>query len=289
MNYSLPAYADKKTLVIAISYSGNTEETVSSFIDAVKKQCMVISVSSGGILSKFSKILGIPIIKIPEGFPPRCAIPYLFFPIVVSMKKMGVSPDINEEIKDAIYVLKRTREDVRPENPSSKNQAKKLALGIKSSIPIIYGSGFYRGVALRLKNQFNENSKTPSKYEVFPELNHNEIAGWMGVEQFDKYFSVILLRDKDERPEIKERIKVTKEIVLDRKFNKVMEIYAHGETRLAKMLSTMYIGDFTSFYLAILYGIDPTPIDIISSIKNRLNKKNNKLSEFKARLNEIMT
>jgi glucose/mannose-6-phosphate isomerase len=146
-----------------------------------------------------------------------------------------------------------------------------LASNISGTVPVVYGFGLYRSVAQRFKQQFNENSKVPSKWEVFPELNHNEVVGWEGAESLSKCFSAIILRDKSEPEEIRSRIEATKELMLD-KIAGIHEVWSRGEGRLAKMLSTTLIGDFTSVYLALLRGIDPTPVETINMLKRRIAK-----------------
>jgi len=286
-DYSLPAYVDEETLVFATSYSGNTEETLSCFLEAVEKECMTIAVTSDGILQEFSEKTGLPFVKLPEGYPPRTAVPYLFFPLIASLRKLRVLPKVDEEIDEAVGILKEVRKEIRPESPASKNLAKKIALGVEGSVPLVSGFGFYEGVALRMKTQFNENSKTPAKIEVFPELNHNETVGWTGLRRLTKSFSIILIRDHDESPEIRTRIEVTKKLVFDEGAAKVLEIWSRGRGRLARMLSTMYVGDFASFYLAILYGLNPTPVKIIDELKKRLEEKVDIVGELRRRFEAL--
>jgi len=286
-DYKLPGYADEKTLVFVVSYSGNTEETLSSFVEAVERRCMVVAISSGGQLLRFCKQTGIPLVKLPSGIPPRTAVPYLFFPLIVVLKKMKILDGRNVDVNEAIIILKKVREQIKPETPSSRNIAKQVALRVKGTIPIIYGFRHYSGVAARIKTQFNENSKVPAKCEVFPELNHNEIVGWQGPEKLTKIFSVILLRDLDEPLEIKVRIDLTKKLVLTKKASRVLELYGQGRFTLARMLSVMYIGDFASVYLAILNNIDPTPVDIITKMKSELEERVDIAGEVKRRLGRI--
>jgi glucose/mannose-6-phosphate isomerase len=272
-DYHLPAYADNKTLVFAVSYSGRTEETLSSFIEAVQRRCMVIGISSGGSLQKFCQKLKIPFFKLPENMLPRAAIPYLFFSLVIAIEKLGVLKDRRGEIAESLVILKKVREETKPETPTPKNIAKQIALQIKGTVPVIYGFGSFESIALRVKTQFNENSKVPAKYGVFPELNHNEIVGWRGPPELTKIFSIILIRDSDEPPEIKARIDLTKKLALKGKVSKILELYARGRSKLAKMLSAMYIGDFTSIYLAILYEVDPATMEVITNMKEELKRK----------------
>lgn len=274
-DYHLPAYANKKTLVFIVSYSGRTEETLSSFIEAIERQCMIIGISSGGTLQKFCKKLKIPFVNLPVNMPPRAAMPYLFFSLVMSLEKLGVLKDRSGEIAESLSILKQVRNEIKPETPISKNLAKQIASQIKDTVPVIYGFGFYESIALRIKTQFNENSKIPSKCGVFPELNHNEMAGWEGPPALTKNFSVILIRDSDEPPEIKARIDLTKKLALKGKTAEILELYGRGQSKLAKMLSAMYIGDFASIYLAILYEVDPTEIEVITGMKEELKREVN--------------
>jgi len=287
--YELPAYADEKTLFFAVSYSGDTEETISGLVDAVERGCMLVAVSSNGVLQEFSERLRIPFVKLPEKIQPRFAFPYLFFPLLMVLKKLGVVEPEWEEVEEAIEILREIRNEVKPESPTSRNLSKQLALDVKGSVPIIYGFGIYGGVAQRIKTQFNENSKIPSKCEAFPELNHNEIVGWTGPDRLTKHFTVILIRDKQEKSEIKARIEVTKKLVLEKKAGKVIEIYARGKSKLARALSVMYVGDFASVYLAILYGVDPSPIDVITRMKVELKKRTDIIERLRNRLNSHLT
>jgi glucose/mannose-6-phosphate isomerase len=286
-DYSIPAYANPKTLVIAISYSGNTEETVSSYLNALEKKCMVVTISSGGLLKEFSDIFNTPIVTLTKGIPPRCAIPQIFFSSIMILMRLKVLKNVEKEVLETISVLNRVKDKIQPETETKNNFAKKLAIGIKDTIPAIYGHGLYSGVALRIKTQFNENSKIPAKYELFPELSHNEIVGWTDRNEFTKTFSVILIRDKYESEDIKKRIDITKNIILNKSVKGVFEIFAEGISDLARMFSVTYIGDFTSFYLAVLYNIDPTPVIAIDKIKNYLLKHTNKVEELRKRMERI--
>lgn len=286
-DYHLPAYANNKTLVFTVSYSGKTEETLSSFIEAVKRRCMIIGVSSGGSLQRFCQKLKIPFVNLPKNMPPRAAIPYLFFSLVIAIEKLGVLKGRRREIAESLVVLKQVREEIKPETPTPRNIAKQIALQIKDTAPVIYGFGSFESIALRIKTQFNENSKVPAKCGVFPELDHNEIVGWGGPPELTKIFSIILIRDSDEPPEIKARIDLTKKLALEGKVSKILELYARGQSKLAKMLSTMYIGDFASIYLAILYEVDPTTVEVITSMKEELEREVNVPEKIERQFNEL--
>lgn len=268
-DYNLPAYVKKSTLVFIVSYSGETEETLSTLLEAIKRNCMIICISSDGILAKFAEKMNLPILKAPTGIPPRAALPYLFIPMLVFMEKLNLASEVEDEISEAVSIMRKLCVENSPETPSKENFSKEMALGINGTVPVIYGFRFYRSVAQRFKQQFNENSKIPARYEVFPELNHNEVVGWEEAGDIAKYFSAIIIRDENEDEEIRSRIEVTKENVL-KDLAGIYEIWSKGESRLAKMLSTLLIGDFISVYLAILRGIDPTPVKTIDLIKRKL-------------------
>ena len=269
-DYSLPAYANEQSLVLIVSYSGETEESLSAFLDATKKKCMMHCISSGGSLLEFAEKLGVPYLRVPSGMPPRASLPYLFVPLPKSLEKAGVVSGVSGELSEAIRLLERVSGENAPEKPVKDNFAKTLAVGINGSVPEVYGFGFYRSVAQRFKQQFNENSKVPSKWEFFSELNHNEIVGWEKAEELAKCFSTIFIRDKSEPNEIRSRIETTKTLVPSS--SKMFEVWSRGKSSLARMLSTVCIGDFTSVYLAILRGVDPTPVENINLLKEKMRQ-----------------
>jgi glucose/mannose-6-phosphate isomerase len=270
-DYQLPAYAGKKTLVMIVSYSGDTEESLSAFLDALKCQCMVCCVSSGGALLKCAEKLKVPYLRVPGGMPPRAALPYLFVSLLFFLEKVGLVSGVEEELGEALQLLEKIARQNAPEKPTMENSAKTLAFNIGDRVPVVYGFGVYRSVAQRFKQQFNENSKFPAKWEFFSELDHNEIVGWEGSGASAKCFSVIFIRDKDEPVEIKSRIETTKQIMGKADLN-MFEVQAQGKSKLAKMLSTIIIGDFASVYLAILHGVDPTPVKTINFLKDTLKE-----------------
>jgi glucose/mannose-6-phosphate isomerase len=176
--YHLPAYADKNTLAILASYSGDTEETLSSFLDAYKRGCMIFCVSSGGALIKYAKKLGVPYVQVKAGMPPRAAMPHMLMPLIKILQELNQTPtSVAEEIAQAATLLEAVSKQNSPEKATNENFAKTLATQLNGITPVIYGFGFYRSVALRWKQQFNENSKVPAKWEYFSELNHNETMG----------------------------------------------------------------------------------------------------------------
>ena len=285
-DYTLPAYTNKDTLVFAVSHSGATEETLSSFLDALRKECMIISITSGGHLLSFSERLKLPFVQIPEGLPPRAAIPFLFFPLPILLRKIGVLSNVKGEIDEAIGVMKTLGEANSLRIPVKDNLAKKLALELMGTVPVVYGFRQYNAIAHRLKTQFNENSKVVSKYDVFPELNHNEVVGWQAPEALTRHFSIVIIRDRNEPAEMRRRIEATKSLAL-KGAKKVLEVHASGNGRLAKMFSVLHMGDFVSVYLAILQNKDPTPVNTIDAIKRELKRELSVISRVEDEIRRI--
>jgi glucose/mannose-6-phosphate isomerase len=269
--YKLPAYANKKTLVFITSYSGDTEETLSSFLDALKRKCMIYCISSGGALLKYAEKHKVTYLQVPSGMPPRAALPYMLVPLLVYMEKAGLVKGVKEELDEALTILEKVSMENAPEKDTVDNFAKSLAQNIGESVPIIYGFGYYRSVAQRFKQQFNENSKSAAKWEFFPELDHNEIVGWEGRGEQCKWFSVVFIRDNEEPVEIESRIETTKQI-MERAGFVMFDLEVQGKSALAKMLSTIVVGDFASIYLAVMHGADPTPVKTINVLKDTLKQ-----------------
>ena len=285
-DYVLPAYVNKDTLVFANSYSGNTEETLTAFLAAIQRKCTILSVTSGGQLAAFCKKLLIPHVTIPSGLQPRVAIPYMFFPLPVLMEKLGILSNIEDELEEAITVLEVVAKANSATIPTKDNRAKQLATKILATIPVVYGFRQYNSIAHRLKAQYNENSKIQSKSDSFPELNHNETVGYEAPEALNKQHSVILIRDAQEPPEIRNRIETTTSLVFNRA-KTVQEINTEGKRKLAKMFSVMCTGDYASVYLAILQNKDPTPVKIIDRVKSELAKKTRMKERFEAEMAKL--
>jgi glucose/mannose-6-phosphate isomerase len=269
--YTLPAYADKNSLVILTSYSGDTEETLSCFLDALKRKCMVFCVSSGGALIKYAQKLNVPHLKVRGEMPPRAALPHMLLPLLKCMEQLSMTPPIADEFSESAKLLKIISHENGPVKPLRENFAKTLATNLNGFAPAIYGFGLYRGVALRFKQQFNENAKVPAKWESFSELNHNETMGWENAADLAKCYGVIFLRDKAESVKIRSRIETTKAL-MQPSVSKMFEVWAQGKGNLAKMLSTILVGDFSSVYLAYLRGVDPTPVHTVSVMKEKIEQ-----------------
>ncbi len=271
--YDLPKWVHKNTLVLAQSYSGNTEETLSSFKHAYQKRCKIIGISSGGKLEEYCKKRNITHLKIPSGYQPRAATGYMLFMALHALKKTGILKfDIDKEIEDAIIEAEEIKRNNKKEVSTDKNFCKQIAKKIHGSIPQIYGFKEYTPIAKRWCTQFNENSKIVCRYDEISESNHNDIVGWSMNPDVTKKFSCILFRDKDlESIYLEKRFEFMKKLFRTNAKDTI-EINIEGKKTLSKMIKTMYIGDFISCYLAILRKIDPTPVNIISELKEELAK-----------------
>jgi len=271
--YDLPKWANKNTLVISQSYSGNTEETLSTFKHAYQKHCQIIGISSGGKLQEYCLKREIPHVKIPEGIQPRAATGYSLFTTIYTLKKTGIlTQDLTTEINETITITEELKNQNKKEVPEENNPSKQIAKQILNKIPQVYGWTIYTPIAKRWCTQFNENSKLICRYDEVSECNHNDIVGWSMNPEVSKKFICILFRDNDnESIYMKTRLNFMKKLFSD-VAGDVLEIQIKGKKRLAKMMYAMYLGDFTSCYLAILRKIDPTPVEAISELKNELAK-----------------
>jgi len=267
-DHQLPGYANEETMLIVISYSGETEETLRLFLEGFEKRCKILTVTSGGILDRLSKKHGIPRILIPSGMPPRVALPYLFTSIAFIIWKCNLITELEKELKIASSQLSESIAILGIQNPLENNPAKQLALSIKDTIPVIYSSKNYESAGRRFKTQINENCKIFTKYDVMPEACHNDIEGWKEKESL--MFSIIFISDGSEDDY---SLIEMKNILKEKGFKKLFEIKASGESKLARIMSAIIFGDFVSFYLAILNDIDPTPIPTISNLKERTSEK----------------
>src|SRR4030095_831875 len=270
-NYFLPEYADENTLVIVSSYSGNTEESLSSYEDAKKKNCKIIGISSGGKLSILSEADNNLLVKVPGGYQPRCALAYSFIPMLFIIQEFGFISERNNEIKNLVdtMTLKANSYGSFDEND---NPALKVANHLQGKIPVIYSSNDLLDIVnLRWRCQLNENAKMLAFGNYFPEMNHNEIVGWEVNPEMLKNMAVIFLKDKDDFERIKSRQRITQDIIKPYAAL-IFEISSDGKTRLERIMDLVYLGDWVSFFTAILNKVDPTPIEKINILKSKLTE-----------------
>ncbi len=270
-DYRLPRYCNNKTLVFVESYSGNTEETLACFEDAIMRGCSTVAITSGGELEARARQRGASLVVIPGDLPvPRAATAYLLVPLLVGMEAVGLAY-ATDELREAHTVLTALQKQLAPETPTDANPAKQLAHSLHGTIPVVYGQGILSAAARRWRTQLNENPKMLARDDVFPECNHNDTPAWGGSGNQD-LFSVVLLRDAEEPQEVADRVELTQAIAF-RSARITCEVRAQGEGALARMLSTMYVGDYTSLYLAFLREMDPAPVEMIEDLKKALKAR----------------
>jgi len=268
--YLLPEFVDAKSLVVVSSYSGNTEETISAHADAVKRRAQVVCISSNGEIERRARKYRQPVITIPKGFPPRAALGYSFFPLLVTLAKNRLIGSQDTAIAETIALLKKKSRlygSVTPGNP-----ALRIARQLHAKLPVVYSSAdHFDAVNVRWRGQLAENAKVLAFGHVLPEMNHNELVGWNVLKPLMAKMAVIVLRDKDDHKRVTLRMDITKEVIRPHAA-KIIDVESEGRSLLARMFSLITLGDWVSFHLAILNKVDPTPVKVIDYLKNELGK-----------------
>lgn len=271
-DYSVPNFVGPSTLAFLCSYSGNTEETLSSFRQAREAGAQVICLTSNGELGRLGQEHGCPVVKIPGGYPPRTALGYSAMPLLRILSRLGFAPDLKNEIQDSLDLVRTKIRSYGPGSPLEKNSAKELAYRVHGHLPLIYGSqDRLEVVAVRWRGQFSENGKNLAYSSVLPEMNHNEIVGWNHPRELLALALPIFLRDREDHPRVQMRMEFTRDL-LTQKAGTVLEYWTEGETWLERLWSLILLGDYASIYLAFLNGEDPTPVEVIESLKERLKQ-----------------
>lgn len=272
-NYTLPGFVGRNTLLFCSSYSGNTEETLSSFEDGVKRGAHIITMGSGGKLKESSLKNGFKHIDIPTGFPPRTALGYMSVTMLALLGRLGFIGDKKKEVDEVYSSLAGLRDkEIGIDVAFDKNISKKLATALFGRYCIVYGtSDTTEAVSVRWRGQIAENSKALSSSHVLPEMNHNEIVGWEFPKDILKDLKVMILRDKNDHKRTKARIDISRTII-EKSGAEILELERRDGGLLARLFSLVYIGDYVSFYLAILNDIDPTPVKRVDYLKSQLAK-----------------
>jgi len=269
--YRMPAFVGPGTLCFALSYSGDTEETVSMAAAAGARGATLISISRGGALAKLAGDYGGLHMSCPDGYLPRAALGTLVAPLVVALFRAGIAPGGHAALVRAQEQLARRRDACQPAVEGRANPARELARRIGRTVPLVYGGGALGTVAAyRWKCDVNENAKAPAFWNAYPELDHNEICGWGQHGDLTRQaVTLVELRHGFEHPQLERRFSYTREIV-EEALHQVLTVEADGEGRLAQLLDLMYVGDWVSCYLALANDVDPGPIDAIFELKRKL-------------------
>jgi glucose/mannose-6-phosphate isomerase len=268
--YALPAGMDAQTAFIASSYSGNTEETLAGYRAASTRTKRLLCIATGGELAERAKKDSVPLITIPSGLQPRAALGYSFFPILLTLSlHSAISSEVRAAILSAVHQLPKAL-DVMSEKfsrPDPTNPCFALAQQLQDSIPVFYSKPTLEAVNLRWRGQMQENAKHVAFGNIVPEMNHNEINGWLMPSEMMKHFSMVFLRSPQlTHDRISLRFQAMKKI-LEPKVKQIIELKAEGETLLEQMFMLLYMADWTSYWLALLNGQDPTEIKDILALK----------------------
>jgi len=259
-DYDLPAFVDQHSLVIGSSYSGNTEETLFAVKAAHEKGAHLIGITSGGEMHRFCAQENIDCIIVPGGNPPRSAVAFSIVQLVNIFVQLGmISAQNLEEIKISLNLLSNEKSAIQAE-------AKQIATFLFGKVGVIYSGPNYEAVAVRARQQFNENSKYLCWHHVIPEMNHNELVGWSGG---DERFAVLFLNTRDLNPRNQLRYTITKDVIA-KKAAGVMELTPNGNTQIQRSFYLIHLVDWASFYLSEMNKADIMDIKVIDYLKNEL-------------------
>jgi len=269
--YELPPDMGEDVLVIASSYSGETEETLAAFRQALATKAQKLAMASGGQLLGLARREGVPAFTINHPGPPRAALSHSLMPLLAVACRFGLLSLGDGEVEEAVAAMEGLLKLIDAPVPAAQNPAKALAQRLLGRLPVVYGAGFLSPVARRWKTQFNENSKVWSFHEELPEADHNAVVGYRLPEEVRKRAFILLLHSPHLHPRILLRYEATRGLLVEAGVEQEV-IEARGRGPLAQMLSLVLYGDYVSYYLALLQGIDPTPTPPIQALKERLAK-----------------
>ena len=267
--YGLPPWTAPETTVLCASYSGNTEETLAAYEAAGFLGAKRVVVTTGGKLAEAARGDGVPVIPVPGGFQPRQAVGYLTVAALEVAALCGAGPRVASDIDVAAAHLDDLCAQWGPD-AAPDNEAKTLARALHGSVPVISGAGATTPVAYRWKTQVNENAKVPAFAGELPEVDHNEIVGWQGAQGLGR-FSAVFLDDADNHPRIRDRIELTSALIADHAHT-VQRVATRGQSAVERVMSLVLLGDLVSLYLAVLRGVDPSPVATIERLKGELSR-----------------
>lgn len=267
-HYDIPSFINEHSLVILSSYSGNTEETLSAAEQAVSQNAILVGISAGGKLEEFAKSHKFLHIRLPEGYPPRAALAFSTIQQLYILRELKlIKKGFKKELEEAIQLLKKVREEFK----TTHSGPAKLAQFLKDKMTVIYASEELEAVAIRLRQQINENAKQLCWHHIFPEMNHNELVGWKFPETLIKNVVVLILRSSFDHPRVEARYEICKPI-FKQYTQDIYDIVAQGKSRLAQVFYLIHFSDWLSYFLAMENKIDPTPVQVIDYLKSSLEK-----------------
>jgi len=267
--YELPQWAGPETLVIVVSYSGETEEALACAAQARARACAPVCVTSGGSLAAFAEAEGLPLVPVSGGGQPRAAVGSLSMPLLATLEASGLTHEHASDVAQASGQLEADNAILGPGSPDVDNPAKALARKLEQRLVVVYGAGPTAPVARRWKGQLNENAKAPAFFNELPELDHNELMGWTSLPHVTSSSVAVFFTDESAGARLTRRAELTAQEYEGLGVSTEL-ISARGSSRLARLFSLVQLGDYVSCYLALLYGVDPTPVDAIQAFKASL-------------------
>ena len=267
--YALPEWVGPETLVVVVSYSGGTEEALACAAQARARECAPVCVASGGRLAAFAEAEGLPLVLVRGGGQPRAAVGSLSMSLLATLEASGLCHEHAADVAAAARQLEDDNAILGPASADAGNPAKTLARRLEKRLVVAYGAGPTAPVARRWKGQVNENAKAPAFFNELPELDHNEIMGWQSLPHVTASTSAVFLQDESADERLARRAELT---ARDYQAMGVATelVAARGDSRLARLFSLVQLGDYVSCYLAVLYGVDPSPVDAIQAFKASL-------------------
>jgi glucose/mannose-6-phosphate isomerase len=268
-NYAIPEYVNEHTLFISSSYSGNTEETLEALTHAEEKGAQIVVIAAGGKLAQIAKDKGYPLFAIPGGIQPRMATFYFLNAFLKILAPLDLTVQDVSELAAASQWLRAELEKLAPEVPTAQNRAKQIALELMGKTVIMYGGPLLFPAANKWKICMNENAKNTAWVNQYPEFNHNEFMGWSS-HPVDKPFAVVEIRSSLEHPRVQKRFEASQQLLSGKRPAPIV-VVPEGDTLLKQLLWGIAMGDFVSVYLALLNGVNPTPVDLVEKLKAELN------------------
>ncbi len=268
-DYSLPAFVGPDTLVVGLSHSGNTEETLGVCEAALARGAKLLAITGGGKLATLAEAAGAPVWRFEHDGPPRSAVGYMFMLTLAALMKLEAVADKADAVAEAVTALRTQQESLRAESPVTRNPAKRMAGQLMDRIVAVFASDYLAPVARRWNGQITEIAKAWAQFIELPEADHNQVVGTMYPEALVSKFMVLFLRSAHDHPQNQRRSRVTREIYMTAGFN-TDTIEATGQSPLAHMLTALHYGDYVAYYLAMCYGVDPTPTPQIDYLKEQL-------------------
>ncbi len=262
-DYNIPKSINTNTLVIASSYSGNTEETLSAVQESIQANAFIVCLTSGGKLLEIAKKLHFPYILFPSDYPPRAAAGFSFISKITILHKLGLIPDFKQDFQETVHILKHFND---------LELAHKISQSFYNKIPVIYSSPSNESIAIRLRQQIEENAKQLCWHHVIPEMNHNELVGWELPLQALQNTHVLIIRDPNDHPKIQLRMDFVQQKLASKNVS-VTELHLIGNNKMAKLIYGLHLSDWVSYQLALLNNVDPLPVKVIDELKNSLAAK----------------